>query len=699
MAPLGLTETSEGLVRALTERVPVGIFVTNAVGECVYGNELVLRLTGQTLEESLGYGWIRALHPEDAEQVQQAWSDAAAGRAEFSLEYRFLRPDGGVAWVAGTASDVRDPDGALLGWVGVCVDVTERKRSEERLRDMFEHARDAIYTCDLEGRFTSANLAAERLTGYSRQEILQMRVVDLIAPEDIDRARTLMARRLEGTHHGITDIQMVRKDGARLFVEISGRRVFRDSQAAGVEAIVRDVTAQHELQRRLEYQAFHDPLTGLPNRALLRDRLSQALVRATRSQSKVAVMLMDLDNFKLVNDTLGHAAGDELLMAISPRLHQAMRGGDTVARLGGDEFAFVLEGVAGERDAVAVAERVIAAFGEPFPTSHGEERIGASLGIVIAEPGADADTLLRNADTAMYAAKATSKGGYQLYDDERRLRMVREVEITNALTDVLAHDRLEVHYQPIVSLTDGQVLAVEALVRWHDADAGWISPSEFIPMAEANGLIGSLGQFVLERAACQMSTWRSEFPGQLPLGAFINVSPHQLAQAGFVDRVAGVLEHHGLGTGDIGIEVTEGVFIDDTGGTVGDNLAELARRGVRLSLDDFGTGYSALASLKRFPFSILKIDRFFIGSIRCPDDAAPITSSVVALGRTLGMTVVAEGIESDAQLELLQGLGCDAGQGYLLARPLAVDDLTELLETTNGRIAAVHGGTSRRSAA
>ena len=232
----------------------------------------------------------------------------------------------------------------------------------------------------------------------------------------------------------------------------------------------------------------------------------------------------------------------------------------------------------------------------------------------------------------------------------------------------------------------------------HPAE-GWISPSEFIPIAEGNGLIGSLGQFVLERAGCQMSKWRSEFPAQLPFGAFINVSPHQLAQPGFVDRVAGVLEHHGLGTGDIGIEVTEGVFIDDTGGTVGDNLAELARRGVRLSLDDFGTGYSALASLKRFPFSILKIDRFFIGSIRRSDDAAPITSSVVALGRTLGMTVVAEGIESDAQLELLQRLGCDAGQGYLLARPLAVDELTELLETTNGRIAAVHGGTSRRSAA
>ena len=414
MAPLGLTETSEGLVRALTERVPVGIFVTNAVGECVYGNELVLRLTGQTLEESLGDGWIRALHPEDAEHVQQAWADAAAGRAEFSLEYRFLRPDGGVSWVAGTASDVRDPGGALLGWVGVCVDVTERKRTEERLRDMFEHARDAIYTCDLEGRFTSANLAAERLTGYSREELLQKRVVDLIAPEDIDRARTLMARRLAGTHHGITDIEMVRKDGSRVFVEISGRRVFRDSEPA-VEAIVRDVTAQHELQRRLEYQAFHDPLTGLPNRALLRDRLSQALARAARSRSKVAVMLMDVDNFKLVNDTLGHAAGDELLVAISPRLHQAMRAGDTVARLGGDEFAFILEGITGERDAVAVAERIITAFGEPFPTSHGDERISASLGIVIAEPGADADALLRNADTAMYAAKATSKGGYELY--------------------------------------------------------------------------------------------------------------------------------------------------------------------------------------------------------------------------------------------------------------------------------------------
>ena len=189
-------------------------------------------------------------------------------------EYRLLRPDGGVSWVAGTASDVRDSDGALLGWVGVCVDMTERKRTEERLRDMFEHARDAIYTSDLEGRFTSANVAAERLTGYSREELLQMRVVDLIAPEDVDRARELMARRLAGTHHGITDIEMIRKDGSRLFVEISGRRVFRDSQPAGVEAIVRDVTAQHELQRRLEYQAFHDPLTGLPNGALLRDRLS-----------------------------------------------------------------------------------------------------------------------------------------------------------------------------------------------------------------------------------------------------------------------------------------------------------------------------------------------------------------------------------------------------------------------------------------
>ena len=697
MASLGLTESSESLFRALTDRAPVGVFVTDAAGEAVYCNAFALELSGLTWGQSLGFGWASALHPEDAAAVQEAWIAAAAGGPRFSLEYRFRRPDGRVSWVAGTASDVRDHDGALLGWVGVCVDITERKRGEERLKGMFEHARDAVYTLDMHGRFTSVNAAAGELTGYTKEELLQMGILDLVPPHGLDRARAILTKRLRGDLHGVSEAELVTKDGRSVFVEISGRLVFEDGTPVGIEAIARDTTERRMLQERLEYQAFHDSLTGLPNRALLLDRLRQALARTARTGSKVAVMLMDVDNFKLVNDTLGHAAGDELLVAIAPRLAASIRESDTVARLGGDEFAIVLEDFADERFAITAADRIVAAFEQPLRTAHGDERVSASLGIVVAEPGDDADTLLRNADTAMYAAKANAKGGFELYDERRRLRMVREAEVTHALAEALACGGIGVHYQPIVSLSDGRVLAVEALARWKHAEWGWVSPEEFVPIAERNGLVGALGQFILDRVARQMAEWRRRHAWSMPLGAFVNVSPYELAAPEFVERFMQILGRHGLGAGDIGIEVTEGVLIDETAGTVIENLAELSRRDVQLSLDDFGTGYSALASLKRFPFKILKVDRFFIGSIEVSSDPAPITSSVVALGRTLGMTVVAEGIESNAQVELLRRVGCDAGQGYLLARPQPADQLTELLRATGGRIAP--GGAGRRRSA
>jgi diguanylate cyclase (GGDEF)-like protein/PAS domain S-box-containing protein len=686
LALLGLAESSEALFHALTDRAPVGIFVTDAEGRCVYCNSFVLGLSGLTLEESLGYGWMRALHPDDVERVQAGWAASAAAGTEFALEYRFRRPDGAVSWVDGIASDVHGPGGTLLGWVGICVDLTERKRGEERLREMFEHARDAVYSSDMRGRFTSVNGATEKLTGYTREELLEMTLVDLIAPEDAERGRALMLRRLAGTHDGITDVQLVRKDGRRVRVEISARRVFDETGPVGVEAIARDVTEQHELQERLEYQAFHDPLTGLPNRALLRDRLEQALVRAARAGTKVAVMLMDVDNFKLVNDTLGHAAGDELLVGIAPRLRLALRQSDTVARLGGDEFAFVLEGVSDERSAVAVAERVLAGFEEPLPTAYGEHRIAASLGIVVADASDDAETLLRNADAAMYTAKAQSKGGYALYEESRRLELVREADVAHALAGAIDTGELEVHYQPIVSLTDGRILAVEALARWNHPEWGWVSPAEFVPAAERNGLIGPLGQLVLGEAARQAAIWRGCSPGSMPFGVFVNVSPRELAVDGFVEHLAGTLDRAGLTTADIGVEVTESALIGEAGSTAARNLDALARLGIRLSLDDFGTGYSALASLKRFPFSVLKVDRFFVGAIADLEQAAPITSAVVALGQTLGMTVVAEGVETPPQLERLRRLGCHAGQGYLLARPQSAAELTDLLARCGGCI-------------
>ena len=456
------------------------------------------------------------------------------------------------------------------------------------------------------------------------------------------------------------------------------------------------------LQERLRHLAFHDPLTGLPNRALFFDHVAHALARAERSGRQVAVIMLDLDDFKLLNDSLGHRAGDELLVALSPCLERVLRGGDTVARLGGDEFAFLLEDLDNEQEAVAIAIRISSSIANVQPTSLTGQRVKASLGIALASPDETPESLVRNADTAMYRAKASNRGSWALFDEPTRARVCRDFHLERGLERALDQDELVLHYQPIVSVTDGHMLAVEALLRWRHPDFGWVQPNELIPIAERSGLIIPVGHTVLTQAARQAAAWRNSHAEGLPLGVYVNLSPRELSDPGFIPFLTRTLREQGTLPRDLGIEVTERAILDANDSTLRSNVRSLAKLGVRLSLDDFGTGYSSLAALEQFPFTTVKIDKLFIRAIRDTNSPAPMATAMTALAHSLDLKVIAEGVETQAQAERLRVLGCDAAQGFHFARPKPASHLDDLLDKrlpqrfpSRPRMPARHGASAK----
>jgi diguanylate cyclase (GGDEF)-like protein len=416
-------------------------------------------------------------------------------------------------------------------------------------------------------------------------------------------------------------------------------------------------------------------LTGLPNRTLALDRIDQALRR--RDAGTVAVLALDVDRFKLVNDSLGHAAGDELLIALSTRVRDVLRPGDTVARFGGDEFIVVCDGVDGPQGAIAIAERLARAIAEPLLLGSGVHFVSASIGIAVGgRPDDTPESLLRDADAAMYRVKESGRGGYELFDEHLREQVLNRVRIEGKLRGALERDELRVQYQPIVDARSGRPVSVEALVRWQHPDRGLIPPSEFIPVAEETGLIAELGRWVLGEACSQVAAWQREFG--VPLGLAVNVSGRQLARPGFAAEVARIAERSGLIAGTLGLEITESVLIEEADAPMA-ALAQLRQHGLRLSLDDFGTGYSSLSYLKRFPLDSLKLDRSFIRGLGSGEEDRAIVEAVVTMARTLGLDVVAEGVETERQLAEVRALECPFAQGYLFARPLPPAAMTDLL--------------------
>jgi diguanylate cyclase (GGDEF)-like protein/PAS domain S-box-containing protein len=440
-----------------------------------------------------------------------------------------------------------------------------------------------------------------------------------------------------------------------------------------------DITDRKRAEEELAYRAFHDALTGLPNRALFLDRLERALNLARRSGEVVAVLFLDLDRFKLVNDSLGHDAGDQFLVTVAQRLARNVRDGDTVARFGGDEFTVLLERITGVDEATAVAERLIAALDAPFVVAGREVTASTSIGIALAtEPGVTAMDLLREADAALYRAKVAQRGGYLLFDREMAEEAVGSLEAEAALRQALRDGTLLVFYQPLINLHDGRIVEVEALVRWEHPTRGLLSPAEFIGLAEETGLIVPLGKWVLETACCQMQCWLQAFPAAAPAVVSVNLSPRQLAQPDFVESVRQILSHTGLYPQALQLEITERMALDGTSHTA-ESLAALKGMGVRLAIDDFGAKHAGFASLKHRAIDVLKIDRAFIAGLCTEREGLAIVQAIVDFAKALGIAVVAEGIERAEQVIILRELGCELGQGFFFDQPLPAEKLEALI--------------------
>jgi diguanylate cyclase (GGDEF)-like protein len=453
---------------------------------------------------------------------------------------------------------------------------------------------------------------------------------------------------------------MVRPDGTRRWIRATASTLRSpDGRSGGLLATVTDITDRRVATEQLAHMALHDSLTGLPNRVLFRDRLQQANATATRDGSGMAVLFLDVDHFKLVNDSLGHRAGDELLQEVARRLSSAVRPGDTVARLGGDEFAMLCAGVDGAA-ALVVAERLLGAFDEPVACGLERQFVTASIGIAIG-PSLQADDLIGDADTAMYRAKDEGRSRIALYDTGLRLAMTERLQVTNDLRSAIDHDELVVYYQPIVELASGEVVAAEALLRWNHPERGLLGAADFINAAEASGLIVPIGRWVLRQACLQAAAWRRE---GLKLGVSVNFSARQLADESVVEFIAAVLQESGLEPEHLMLEVTESAVLGDTA-RAERILNAVKSTGLKLAIDDFGTGYSSLSYLRRFPVDTIKLDRSFVLGMLSERDDETIVAAVLGLADHLGLVAVAEGVESREQLERLRVLGCAYGQGFL----------------------------------
>jgi diguanylate cyclase (GGDEF)-like protein len=459
-------------------------------------------------------------------------------------------------------------------------------------------------------------------------------------------------------------------------------RVFKQGDVDFVQALANvlgDVVERQLTDDDIRHRALHDPLTGLPNRLLFLDRVGQATERQRRRRDILtAVLVLDLDRFKLVNESLGHRAGDELLAAAAPRLKQAVRSADTVAHLSGDEFGILLEDITGEQDAIEMAERIAGVFARPFVLDGDEHFVTTSIGIALAEGGERGEDLLRDADAAMHRAKERGRARYELFDEALRGRALSRLRVENDLRRALDRDELTLHYQPLVSLRDRQMVSVEALVRWDHPERGRISPADFIPVAEENGLIEPIGRWVLEHACRQAAEWCRARPDAAPLTMGVNLSAAQLANPALAQTVATALRVSGLDPSCLALELTESMLVGDTE-QLSETLVALKALGLRLVLDDFGTGYSSLSYLTRLPLDSLKVDRSFVDGLGTESRDTAVTEAIIAMSRALSLRVVGEGAETEQQVAELARLGCDLVQGFYFSRPVEAEEITRML--------------------
>jgi diguanylate cyclase (GGDEF)-like protein/PAS domain S-box-containing protein len=557
----------------------------------------------------------------------------------------------------------------------------ELRASEQRFQALVQHSSEVVILVDADGKVEYVSESMTRVFGYSEAHLLGRPLTRILDDDAGIRLRQGLAEVAERAY-GVLELELPlrHRDGHQCTVQFTITNLLDNPSVGGLVLNTRDISERRQLEDQLVHQAFHDSLTSLANRALFKDRVDHALQRTKRQTPSVAVLFLDLDGFKEVNDSLGHAAGDRLLIQVAERLHSCVRPSDTVARFGGDEFAVLIEDASDDIDVVQVAERVLEGLRQPFVVNGRELHVRGSMGIARMDGDVDgADQLLRNADLAMYRAKAAGNGGYERYDPEMHTELVQRVRLEADLRRALEAGELFLQYQPTFDLASGQLVGAEALARWRHPTRGLVPPTEFIPLAEASGLIRPLGAWVLREACRQAAEWQRSAPRRdKPLALSINLSGRQLQFPEVVDDVGLALSESGLPPDSLVLEMTESVLMDDNENVL-DILRRIKQLGARLAIDDFGTGYSSLSYLHRFPVDMLKIDRSFVERLSHASDNAELARTIVRLGQSLQLVTVAEGVEDSAQFLALRRMGCDIGQGYYFGRPMESEEIGRLL--------------------
>ncbi|WP_226405090.1 EAL domain-containing protein [Ferribacterium limneticum] len=680
---------SEARFRAMSDASPLGIFVSDVHGECIYTNEAYQAISGLSLEQTLGTNWRMAIHPDDRERVLVEWRAAALGKEKFTTKARFLRADGSIVWARLNAAAMLDGL-QPRGYVQTVEDITERNAAEDALFEEKERAQvtlnsigDAVLTTNLPGNVTYLNQVAEMMTGWSCQNAIGrplsevFRIVDgttrEVAPNPAQRA--ISENRTVGL---AADSILLRRDGFESAIEDSAAPIHnRDGQVAGAVIVFHDVSESRAMALKMAHLAQHDFLTGLPNRVLLTERLSRAIGQARRHSKRVAMMFIDLDYFKHINDSLGHAVGDLLLQMVAERLKLCVRDTDTVCRQGGDEFVILLTEIEQAPDAAPVAEKILAAFAEPCLICGNELHVTLSIGISIyPDDGQDADDVMKNADTAMYHAKANGRNNYQFFTAEMNTLAVRRLFIEGNLRRALKQGEFQLYYQPKIDLASGLMIGSEALIRWQDPEHGLIYPNQFVPIAEESGLIVPIGSWVMREACRQVCAWQDS--GLLAVPVSVNISAVEFRHKNFLEGVATILKETGMLPSFLELELTESILMQDAESSAS-VLESLKAMGMQLAIDDFGTGYSSLSYLKRFPINTLKIDQSFVQDIDIDVDDASIVNAMIGMGKSLKQRVIAEGVETESQLAFLRKLQCDEGQGFLFGHPVPADQFERLL--------------------
>jgi diguanylate cyclase (GGDEF)-like protein/PAS domain S-box-containing protein len=659
----------------------MGNWELDLVTQQAHWSDEVHRIVGSHPTQKVGPDYLSTVvHPDDWVAVKTSIRSAIEEGSLHEMEYRIQRKDGEERWIYCKGERKLDESGQPSKLIGIVQDITERRRQEERLRlsaSVFENTSEGVMITNARGDIVDVNRAFSEITGYSREEVVGQNPRILKSERhDVDFYRDIWHSLIDaGRWRG--EIWNRRKDGS-VYPEWLNISHVTDKQGELTHyvGVFTDITGIKQSQAQLAHLAHHDPLTDLPNRLLLNERLTHALARADRHKSKVAVIFFDLDNFKNINDSFGHPVGDQLLRQVADRLVGIVRTDDTVARIGGDEFVLLLEDLEKSEDAVVAADKIQSVFATPFELKDHVVRVTTSVGICLyPQDGRNAATLLRNADAAMYRAKEEGRNTYRFYTEELTHNAFQRVLLENNLREALEKEELVLFYQPQVDLKSGEITGLEALIRWRHPVLGMVSPAKFIPMAESSGLILPIGEWVLRTACNQAQAWTEQ---GIEFGRIsVNIAGPQIQRGGLVDTVRRVLNESGLPTSQLELEVTESFIMQQAESSI-EQLHQLREVGVTLAIDDFGTGYSSLSYLKRLPVQKLKIDQGFVQDI--PDDAndMAISDAVIALGNSLGLKIIAEGVETEAQADFLKAAGCTEAQGYLYGRPIDADK-TELL--------------------